>query len=771
MNKLLIPGMWLMRRIRLRTKLPLLTAIMIVPLILTTVISVRQVMSNLESTRQEIHGAVLVQTLLDLVQHLQVHRGSQQMLMNGAASVTSNVEAAQEKIRSTVRLVKEQSANPALNTDVEWRELESKIDAVVSHSHGTANESFDAHSELIDELGQFIYLVGEKSSLLFDPEPASYFLMDELVSNIVRWTEILGKIRGLGAGELAKQSRDSNTVSRIYQLVSELPHEVMRVRAKAVSLARHGQAIAEAQSAADSTESFSDLARNAMRVDSGADASTFFQEGTRTIQAVTAYRETVADGLSEHLNTREAQLSLTLWTISLGTSLGGLLLIYFLLSFYRSFLIDFEALSLSMVATANGDLRTRVETGGQDDLGIMANLLRTMVSNLSGMVAQIRSNSALVAFSGKSLASGNRELASRTEQQSGSLEQTAASMHELATTVNQNAETASNSDQQAIHVKGLAEEGAQSMNDAVDSVEIIQQSATKMSDIIGTIDSIAFQTNVLALNAAVEAARAGEHGRGFAVVATEVRTLAQRSSAASKEVRELIEASVGQVNTSVTQIKSLGNNIGEIVDGVRTVASNMSLISGASTEQSEGLSQISTALGTLDGITQQNAQMVENAASQAAQLTERAEKLADAVSSFRLQQGTAEEAMKLVQHAVEYSSRVSVETLLRDLSNPSNDFYDRDMYVFALDDQGTYRAFGGNPEKVGTRVQDIPGVDGQGLLDSIMRQAEIEAGWVEYDITNPQTNQTQTKMSYVVKLGKLYFGCGVYKSSLDAVAT
>jgi chromosome segregation ATPase len=302
------------------------------------------------------------------------------------------------------------------------------------------------------------------------------------------------------------------------------------------------------------------------------------------------------------------------------------------------------------------------------------------------------------------------------------------------------------------------------MGRAVSSVEVIQKSAQQMNEIIGVIDSLAFQTNILALNAAVEAARAGEQGRGFAVVANEVRTLAQRSAASSKEIRQLIETSRMQVDTSVSQIRTAGSSIAEIVNGVRGVAANMSLISASSAEQSNGLSEISSAVTQLDQITQRNAQMVERAVVQANQLEHRAAHLSKAVSSFMLQQGTAEEAMVLVERAIEHRSRSGRDAFVRELTEPAKNFHDRDMYVFALDRQGVYRAFGGKPEKVGSRVQDIAGVDGQALLENIVSQAEVEPGWVEYDIANPVTGAIQGKMSYVVKVDELYVGCGVYKT-------
>ncbi|QHE85904.1 methyl-accepting chemotaxis protein [Hydrogenophaga sp. BPS33] len=449
---------------------------------------------------------------------------------------------------------------------------------------------------------------------------------------------------------------------------------------------------------------------------------------------------------------------------------GLVLQAYFMLAFYVSFQRDFHQVLEATAQTASGNLRSTVVTQGHDELADLARLLNRTTSQLSAMVAEVRSHSALVAHAGKSLAAGNRDLAERTEQQAANLEQTAASVQELSGTVQQNARTAGDADQQAAQVRDVAETGAQSMAGAVASVDRIQKSAQQMSEIIGVIDGLAFQTNILALNAAVEAARAGEQGRGFAVVASEVRSLAQRSAASAKEIRVLIEASRSQVEAGVSQIRAAGGGIGQIAAGVRGVAANMSLISASSAEQSTGLSEISSAVSQLDQITQRNAQMVERAVTQADQLEQRAAHLSRAVSSFMLQQGTAEEAMQLVGRAQAQRSRGGREGFARALSEPSNGFHDRDMYVFALDRAGIYRAFGGKPEKVGSRVQDIAGVDGNALLGAIVAQAEVGEGWVEYDIANPVTGAIQGKMSYVAKVDDLYVGCGVYKTAAHAPA-
>ena len=441
---------------------------------------------------------------------------------------------------------------------------------------------------------------------------------------------------------------------------------------------------------------------------------------------------------------------------------GLFLLLYLMLAFYVSFIADLRRVIRFMEETSRGNLREQIQIRGQDEVADMSVSLRRMVTSLSAMVASIRSNSALVAHAGQSLANSNRELSDRTEQQAANLEETAASVEQLSATVRDNARTMQQSSQQAGGVRDVAEHGAQTMAQAMESVEAVRGSAHHMNEIISVIDGLAFQTNILALNAAVEAARAGEAGRSFAVVAAEVRSLAQRSAESAKEIRALISTSSEQVMTSVGQIRAAGDDIGKIVGGIRSVAGDMSQIASSSLEQSSTLEEVSSAIRQLDEITQRNAAMVEHAVEQAVQLERRASTLSQEVEAFRLQQGTADEAVAMVHKALQLRQQLGWDAFVRSLTDPAQGFHDRDMYVFALDRHGAYVAFGGNPAKLGARVQDIPGIDGQGLFNAIVSQAEREPGWVEYDIANPATGAVQTKMSYVVKVDDLYVGCGVY---------
>jgi methyl-accepting chemotaxis protein len=443
------------------------------------------------------------------------------------------------------------------------------------------------------------------------------------------------------------------------------------------------------------------------------------------------------------------------------------------LAFCDSFIGGLRRALRQMESIEQGRLEQSDNAGsvtGSDEIAMLERSMGRMTAGMSSLVADVRTSSALVAQAGNKLARGYRDLAGRTEQQAASLQQTAASVTQLASTVKDNAQNAAEADRRADEVRGNAQEGARAMTDAMDTVGAIQADTARMTDMVAVIDSIAFQTNILALNAAVEAARAGEQGRGFAVVASEVRRLAQRCSDESRQIRELIQASAAHVHEGVERIRAAGTGMAGVAEGARHVAERMSQISAASAGQSTGLSEIASAVNHLDTITQQNAHMVEVAANQAVYLKDRAATLSGSVAHFRLMQGTAGEALALVEQARDARGGMGPEAFCQHITEPANGFHDRDMYVFALDAGGAYRAFGGNPAKVGTRVQDIAGVDGAGLLQAITSQGDQEPGWVEYDIVNPATGVVQAKMSYVMRLDSLYLGCGVYKSVQSRMA-
>ncbi len=290
---------------------------------------------------------------------------------------------------------------------------------------------------------------------------------------------------------------------------------------------------------------------------------------------------------------------------------------------------------------AGGDLTVQVQTVGRDETGQLLQALEGMTQNLRTLVGEVASGAHAVADTSAQIAQGNLDLSQRTEQQASTLEETASSMAQLTSTVTQNADNARQAAQLAIGASDVARRGGQAVGDVVSTMNGISESSKKIFDIIGVIDSIAFQTNILALNAAVEAARAGEQGRGFAVVAAEVRNLAQRSAAAAREIKTLISVSVETVETGTRQVGAAGQTMDEIVESVKQVSDLIAEIAAASREQSSGIAQVNIAVTQMDQVVQQNASLVEQATAATESMKEQAGSLLQSVARFKLAEATA----------------------------------------------------------------------------------------------------------------------------------
>ncbi|WP_062685511.1 methyl-accepting chemotaxis protein, partial [Achromobacter denitrificans] len=286
-----------------------------------------------------------------------------------------------------------------------------------------------------------------------------------------------------------------------------------------------------------------------------------------------------------------------------------------------------------------GDFTARIEVRSTNEIGHLFAAIKRMQESLTRTVSAVRRGVDEINVGSREISAGNTDLSSRTEQQAASLEETAASMEELASTVKQNADNARQANQLAASASDVAERGGSAVSEVVSTMQEISASSRKISEIVSVIDGIAFQTNILALNAAVEAARAGEQGKGFAVVAGEVRSLAQRSAQAAKEIKGLIEDSVTKVGAGSQQVERAGATMQEIVASVKRVTDIMGEISAASEEQSSGIDQVNRAVSQMDEVTQQNAALVEEAAAAAGSLQEQAQRLAEAVSVFKINAG------------------------------------------------------------------------------------------------------------------------------------
>jgi len=348
----------------------------------------------------------------------------------------------------------------------------------------------------------------------------------------------------------------------------------------------------------------------------------------------------IAGGTYEDEITRE---SAQLRNRNIAVGLGALAVFAFLLAalIKRTVTRPLKEARDAAERIAAGDLSTRLTVRSGDEIGLMSAAMNNISSGLSSVVGQVRQGAEQIANASTEISTGNLDLCQRTEEQAVSLASTANSMKDLTETVRRNAGDAREANQLALNTSIVAQEGGRMVRQVIATMDTIKQSSGKINDIIGVIDGIAFQTNILALNAAVEAARAGEQGRGFAVVATEVRSLAQRSAAAAREIKALIEASANEVDAGSRLVQEAGSTMNDVLSSTEQVTAIMTRISTASTAQSTGIETVNRSIGEMDEVTQQNAALVEEASAAAQAMQEQADQLAKAVRLFKLDQSTA----------------------------------------------------------------------------------------------------------------------------------
>ena len=641
----LMPGLGLMRRLRLPAKLSLIAALAVVPLLALTIWALQELSAQLRFASNERLGSHAVAALLDVVVQEQVRRGQTNQLLSGRAEMAPAIEQTHQRLRLAVeRADAALGEAPHWQLDALWQARRQVLLAqTLALPAGDRATLFAEHTAQVKALRELVSQVGERSELLFDPEAESFFLMDLVVERMLDWTEQAGLLRGQGAGLLVRGSASPQELSQVAGRLALLTQATDGVQQRIDALLRAGAAVPSAYPAArERTQAFTALAQASLASGSvQGEATAYFASGTQAIEAMVGFSHAAVARLGELLDERQARLTV-LRGLALAVSVFGLGLLFYLgLCLYRSTVQALRRIERTSTAGAQGDLTRRAAVPGRDERAAVGQSVDGMVLALSQLVGQIRSLAAQVSDTGERMAHESQELSSRSSQQAASVEECAATLEQVTQTVRSNATNVSRVDELFHTARQVGAEGQARMQAAVSTEEGLAQSSQQVADIVGVIDGIAFQTNILALNAAVEAARAGDAGRGFAVVASEVRSLAGRSAQAAGEIRQLIGASVQQVREGVGAIHTARDSVGQLIQQISEVTAAMGQVSVATREQTTAVGQVAEAIRDIDRATQANAGSAEETASAAESLRQQAASLHQLVAGLRVTEGAA----------------------------------------------------------------------------------------------------------------------------------
>lgn len=765
-DRMMAPSARLMSKFDLRTKLiGMLSAFLVAILVLGLSLLTKQ-NSELNVAKDELLGLTISQQSLDLIQQIQADRLL--FLQSTYSPNDAKLQAALAKSRKDIglslsRLSSRFVANDELELREAWTSTSKEINSLLDDKTRT---NFLQYQNIVQLLHRFNDLTQEKSGLLFDPEAESDLLMDLGLQKSPEWIESLSQLSVLSS---QFEAQTENTTIQMAQLLSArdiLKKAVEQTLRRQEGLKRGNEKLpAILTTAVQQSQVLNDLVQRQLSGDRSAVnkpqlANAIKQANDSVLRLQKEFSSRLQSILQDRVSFNQAKSYAILWIL-----LGSIAItLYFTFGFYLNFIGAIGNLEVSAEIVASGNLTQVIHIEGKDELAKTGYALDQMNNKLSALVANVRTNASMVLELGQNLTEGINDMSIRTEQQANSLLDTTNSLEALSETVKTNASNAKSVDNLASNVRMIAESSNEVMLAAVETMNGIHESAMKVHEIVSMIDRIAFQTDILALNAAVEAAHAGEQGKGFAVVASEVRSLAQRSADSARQIRRLIDDSVNRVEAGVEQINDVSMTLTDIVSGIRNLAKSINEISVASTEQSEGLIHISDSIKELDAITKSNSQMAENAKYASSELENRAVRLKEVVSTFSLRQGTADEAFALVKKATALFRIAGMDVLQRITTDAEKQFSDRDMYVFAFDRQGQYRAFAGNESKLEVNLLKVPGLDGRKLVDDAFALPD-KGGWVDYSIENPVTKRVEWKSSYIERISDdVVIGCGVYKS-------
>ena len=632
----LAPGIRAFRQIGFPAKAAWVSSAFMLPIVVLTWGLWATASTAIATSNQERLGVEYLRALMPLLDAAQNRR-------RAATAGAADLGEAHQRVAQALQTVSQvhQRLGPALDLEDPWartQELNKALDSAAMRD--TPAATFAAHTAFINQLLGLLNDVADHSTLTLDPDVDTFYLMDAAIFRQPALVEQLGQIRGMGNAalrsarlDLAQREVVANALAFAGVHAAALHKSVGRAVKADPSLSR-ALGLDPAMAAGDR---FLGLVRDQVLGDvPHGDPVAFVAAANTAIQLQFEGVTRMLDALDTRLAKRVATLQQVLWTKLTVAFLGVALAFYMLVAFYRVTQGGMAEVTRQLQEVSKGDLTPKPQPWGQDEVATLMHTLAATLESLRMIVGQVRSGAQEIETASAEVASASMDLSRRTEETAAQLQRTSAAMTEIGTAVEHTAATAAGATEIVERNAQVAHAGGQEVAQVVSTMGDIKGASTRIEEIIGTIDAIAFQTNILALNAAVEAARAGEQGRGFAVVASEVRALAQRSSTAAREIKGLIGDSAGRVDSGARVVEQAGQTIRQIVDNAHQVRQLMGEISTGTREQTAGLSEVGQSVEQLDGMTQQNAALVEQTAAAASSLKDNAHRLTAAMAFFKV---------------------------------------------------------------------------------------------------------------------------------------
>ena len=633
---LMSPGIRLFRVIGFPAKAAWVSAAFLVPLLFLCFALWSTASESIDFSAKEQLGLEYARPLLVLIEANQNRRRAATAKADDLAAADKRVQDAFKEVEAMQR----RFGGPFRTEDAYKQLLEGHRDVGAKLVRDSAGETFAAHTAVVRAAIALLADVADGSNLTLDPDLDSFYLMNAALFQQTELMENLGQLRGTGNAVLrAGQRAPVQHEALISQLAFAKVHQADFEKAVGRFLEADPslKSVLDMAPAVAASREFIQLVSQSLLGEAlSGEADAFLAKGNNAVALHFQSNKKILDALGRALELRVSKLRNTL-RMQLGlATVGVALAVYLLIAFYRVTQGGLAEVARHLNELASGNLTTHPKPWGRDEAAALMNTVASTIQSLRQIVSQVRKGAGEIELASQEVASAAMNLSNRTEEAAARLHKATVAMDQIAATVQRSADTAHGAAEIVTTNADVAERGGRVVNEAVESMGGIRASSNRIADIIGVIDGIAFQTNILALNAAVEAARAGEQGRGFAVVASEVRSLSQRTATAAREVKTLISTSVEQVESGSSVVTQAGSNMQEILGNAGRISSLIEEISGMAASQKGELAEVGVSIQHLDGMTQENAALVEQTAAAAATLNDNAQRLSREVAVFRL---------------------------------------------------------------------------------------------------------------------------------------